>query len=101
MWANNPDVKPHQNFLRRLYRNPAKFIVPLYQSPDESLSLDNLALRMRDSYNYLPHVPTLEKIANEGNPRTGEKTLVPVPLSQPPLYRIVVELFDRYKPSSN
>ncbi len=95
--VKNPGFRNNRSFRNRFNYDPAKFIAPLYKSPDESLSLDDLALRMRDTYNYLPHTWKLEKIANEGNSRTGEIILNQVSLNTPPLFQLVNGLYDRYK----
>jgi hypothetical protein len=95
--VKNSGFRENRSFRKRFNYDPGKFIAPLYQSPNESISLADLALRMRDTYSYLPHTWKLEKIANEGNPRTGEIILNQFSLTTPPLFQLVNGLYDRYK----
>lgn len=92
----HPAHLPKHAFRNRFARSPARYIAPLYRQPDEAISLEELSLRLKEKEDYLPRMPTLERIANEGHPRTKEPILTQVSPGPPPLYRLFEGLYDRY-----
>lgn len=83
----SPSTLKKKAFQKRFAREPGKFIIPCYQSLDEAISLEELSLRLKSRFEYLPSLKTLERIAQQGHPKTKAPILEKA-LENPTVYRL-------------
>ncbi len=100
--AEKPGYKALQNFYQNFMRNPGCYVVPLFTSVDEYLSIEELSVRIQDRYGFLPHIKVLEQMLTQENPPYRGKTSGGVILEQVSsepvsLYRLVEGMYERYK----
>jgi len=86
---------PRNAFYKRFRRSPGKFIAPLFQSPDELLSVEDVAVRLEEEREYKPRLQALERRLTTPHPLTGVAVLEPAGDSG--LYRLATGLFEKYR----
>ncbi len=93
--------KTRQNFSRGFRRNPARYVVPLFSSSDESVSIEELSVIIKDCYGYSPDIQVLEQMLTQesspGRGKTSKGKILQQISSEPTLYRLVEGLYERYK----
>ena len=93
----NPNYLPKHTFLKRFRREPAQYLAPVFSAPDEAISLEDLSLRLHSAYGWLPHLPTLQKVAEHGHTKTGQPILEKVGSGSSPLYKLAQDLYRKHK----
>ena len=100
--AEKAGYKAMKNFHKNFRRNPARYVVPLFSNWNESISIEELSVRIQDWYGYLPHIKMLEQMLTQENPPYRGKKSKGVILQQvsskpASLYVLVEGLYERCK----
>lgn len=94
-----PDYLRHLAFGTSFRTYPERYIVPLFQSADEAIPLDELSTRIYQAYRYKPHLKTIERMTRTDGPTNGA-ILQSLDIMGTKLYRLVEGLYAKLRSSA-
>ncbi len=92
-----PNYAKQNNQYKRFRYNPAKHIVPLFTNPEEAITLEELSLRIKQEYSFLPRIYRLEALVEKAHEENKNPILQQI-FQNPETYKLMPGYYEAFSP---